>query len=374
MDSSVLLFHNIPLDARKIIYSYIDVDDYLKSYPIIDLHKNEYVIHESLYESYNSIITHCDETSLIICAAIFADKEPLDDYRNQSIANTSKKRGRNGYLKRDIHLECVVTALLANGGYIKLLILLTQFHHPFKFNFLLCSEIGKTGNMHMLRWALQAKRLSQESQRMTRRAVRERQSEDQPTIGLSLKEKQTIILFAGIFEQTQILRWAVDQEIRKTSCVYVHSVIQKSLRSLRWFHRFQWPLPSNIDLCEIAVLTSDYNIFNWCLDHQKANMKTLYCCRAAENGDLRMLQWLRDVKNCPWSTSTIMAAIYNGHFSVIPWCLKNGAPYSGLQIDPGIFLSDAFAAEFTFREEHWYNPRLVFINGRMGVPAGRIHS
>jgi len=384
-------FVNIPLDVRIIIYSYIDVHKYLKSFRVIDLIRNEYVLHESLYEDYNSIICHggdsFDEnnhggdyrvkgTSLVICAALFADKEALKNYQNEGKCITSgkRKRGRNIYLKRDINLDCVITALLASGGHKNLLIVLTQTINPLRYNFLLCSEIGKTDNMDLLKWALQAKRIYHDSQRMTRRAVREKKSEDRPTIGLSLKEKQTIIIFAGMFEQPRILRWAMDQDIERTALVYVHSVIQKSLRSLRYFYRFKWPLPSNIDLCEIAVLTSDCDIFNWCEHHQKANMKTLYCCRASENGDIRMLQWLRDVKNCPWSTSTIMAAIYNGHFSVIRWCLKNGAPCSGLQIDPGIFLLDAFAAEFTFRQEQLYNPRLVFINGRMGVPAGRAHS
>jgi len=50
------------------------------------------------------------------------------------------------------------------------------------------------------------------------------------------------------------------------------------------------------------------------------------CAKAAEGGQLEVLQWLRS-NGAPWAQYICCYAAYGGHLEVIQWCRANGAPW-----------------------------------------------
>src|SRR5207302_593118 len=52
----------------------------------------------------------------------------------------------------------------------------------------------------------------------------------------------------------------------------------------------------------------------------------LPCAWAASNGNLKMLQWLRE-KGCPWDASTCSYAAQGGHLEVLQWARDQGCPW-----------------------------------------------
>jgi len=81
-------------------------------------------------------------------------------------------------------------------------------------------------------------------------------------------------------------------------------------------------------VCEHAIAIGRKDIFQWGYKVEEDLKNPIYCRRAAERGDLRMLQWLRNDLNCPWDETTLAAAAMNGHDDVVYWAFENSAPFN----------------------------------------------
>ena len=56
------------------------------------------------------------------------------------------------------------------------------------------------------------------------------------------------------------------------------------------------------------------------------------CMRAAQNGRLEVLQWLR-TNGCPWNAETCNAAARDGQLETLRWGRENGCPWNAATRD-----------------------------------------
>ena len=58
----------------------------------------------------------------------------------------------------------------------------------------------------------------------------------------------------------------------------------------------------------------------------RAELTVGLCASAAEGGQLKVLQWLRE-NECPWDEKTCEYAAKGGHLEVLKWARENGCPW-----------------------------------------------
>ena len=63
----------------------------------------------------------------------------------------------------------------------------------------------------------------------------------------------------------------------------------------------------------------------WLKDTNQLVLDVHPCEGAANSGDLKTLQWLRD-QGCPWDSYTWSTAFKNGHIETANWARANGCP------------------------------------------------
>lgn len=123
---------------------------------------------------------------------------------------------------------------------------------------------------------------------------------------------------------------------------------------LKWFHENGWPLTKqhSVEFCGIAGSFNHFEILRWLLDIKiKPAGNTLKCiirkgdmefaeyaiscgaplsasaCHAAAMyGRLDFLIWLRNEKNCPWTSHTCEAAASIGNLGIVQWAFRQGCP------------------------------------------------
>jgi hypothetical protein len=77
--------------------------------------------------------------------------------------------------------------------------------------------------------------------------------------------------------------------------------------------------------CAYAAYYGHLDVIQWC--HKNGCEWDEYtCANAAKNGHLDVIQWCRQ-NGCPWDIRTCAYAAKNGHLDVIKWCRQNGCPW-----------------------------------------------
>ena len=54
-----------------------------------------------------------------------------------------------------------------------------------------------------------------------------------------------------------------------------------------------------------------------------------FIAQVAKGGNVDLLRWLREEKNCPWGDRTCSWAAYDGHLECLQYAHKNGCPLTG---------------------------------------------
>ena len=70
------------------------------------------------------------------------------------------------------------------------------------------------------------------------------------------------------------------------------------------------------------------SVLEWAKDHgyDFTDVRNKHvCATAARNGNLFILQWLRQ-NDCPWDFRVVASARANGHEDVAEWAIENGCP------------------------------------------------
>ena len=75
-----------------------------------------------------------------------------------------------------------------------------------------------------------------------------------------------------------------------------------------------------------AIIEGKMKIVKWAWHHEEKHSWNSYLCKkAAENGHLEVLKWLRGA-GCNWDSHTCAYAALNGHVEILKWAYKNGCP------------------------------------------------
>ena len=164
------------------------------------------------------------------------------------------------------------------------------------------------------------------------------------------------------------------KHLRAVSCEWDEKTTTNAIQGgylhiLRWARSCNPPCPLVENACDLAIKANDLDVLKWLieqgcmleLDHafdtwitfhredtcstynsNKHYLQFLYdsgCAvnettmeYAARNGDLDMVQWLRNVTNCPWDASTCACAARGGHLHVLKWVRQNGCEWDGASI------------------------------------------
>ncbi len=99
------------------------------------------------------------------------------------------------------------------------------------------------------------------------------------------------------------------------------------LKILQWIHTLfinakHW----NTWVCTLAAENGHLKLLQW-LRENDCPWDELTCAYAAGCGQLEVLQWARQqVPPAPWNEWTCALAVKGGHLSVLQWARENGAP------------------------------------------------
>ena len=323
------LITDLASDVKRIILSYVDTVLFIESLKSIESE-----------DSYDCSQGVSDEKRLIILASILGDISMITEFNHitqrpyppASVRNKKRKRvitknsngtkDREGDVpeeSRDPKFECIINAFLAQGQFFNALETLNSYTEPFHYNAWMCAEIGKSGNIKIFKWALHARRPNflKTSHVCSR--------------GLNLMEKHYVCAYAASMGNKKLLEEYHANNHHKSGITYKFAANYDDIDLLEWLYENSWPIicEDQCDLGEIAVIKGRKDLFEWALGKQACKLKTLYCCRAAENGNIDILKWLR-AQGCPWSESTLGAAAMNGHTDIVHWAFFHDAPYNNL--------------------------------------------
>lgn len=90
------------------------------------------------------------------------------------------------------------------------------------------------------------------------------------------------------------------------------------------------------DLILRAIGLGSTSLVAWYRDRLRYPLTTDLTDAAARDGNLTMLQWLRE-NQCPWDVNTCAEAARGGHLAVMQWAAANGCPRYRTLSDGGPF-------------------------------------
>jgi len=105
-------------------------------------------------------------------------------------------------------------------------------------------------------------------------------------------------------------------------CLYVQDFVE-SVPRLAWAkaNGCKW----NEATCARAAEGGQLEVLQWAREHHCPwNANT--CRHAARGGNLAMLQWAWE-NDCPWDAETCGNAATNGHLEVLQWARQQGCPW-----------------------------------------------
>ncbi|KAL6080170.1 Ankyrin repeat domain-containing protein 60 [Balamuthia mandrillaris] len=83
-------------------------------------------------------------------------------------------------------------------------------------------------------------------------------------------------------------------------------------------------------MCKQAILREDREFLEWAArnDREKSFFNERVCAAAAAEGQLQLLQWLREKTGCPWDESTCISLASLGNLEALQWVRENGCPWN----------------------------------------------
>jgi hypothetical protein len=151
------------------------------------------------------------------------------------------------------------------------------------------------------------------------------------------------------------------QHLRAVGCEWDEKTTNNAIWG-RYIHILKWarscspPCPLDYHACKLAIQGNDLGVLMWlrqegcvlaldyamdaCITHKSNRLlQFLYdsgCTVddftmniAAQQGDLKVVQWLHDKTNCPWNTATCARAAKGGHLHVLKFLRQNGCEWDG---------------------------------------------
>jgi len=101
-------------------------------------------------------------------------------------------------------------------------------------------------------------------------------------------------------------------------------LIKRSSRAGDLKEKFWIEEMSSISTLEVAWEHFPWGTYN---DHFEEEMdETYFCMRVAQTNKLELLKWAREEKKCKWHEETIIAAARQGNLEMVKYCVANECP------------------------------------------------
>jgi len=262
-------FLNIPLDVRKIIYCWAETNEILRQVKYIhpEINENISLLLQDFNCSYQGPYEVSDALSPILLAAVMRDREWLTEFVQTTQHQSRSKRNRNGDIimlsprsGRNICIESIICSLLARLNDLGILILLNNVESPFNFGYLLMAEIGKNGNMNILRWALSVNRNEKQLNRK--------------------REERYLCAYAAYHSHLNILQLAKSEiELENLPTIaYQCAAYGGHLDILEWLYRSHWPKNNYVLVSEHEIAIGRRDNFEWSYKIEEVILEDpIYC-------------------------------------------------------------------------------------------------
>ena len=132
------------------------------------------------------------------------------------------------------------------------------------------------------------------------------------------------------------LQWSWERNVRKNtgenvwwyhSTSFCHKLAQTNkLEFLKWARE-----EKNCDIWDgkttiAAIKQGNVEMLKYCLEND-CPTSSIVCERAAENGHLECLKYLREVAGAPWDKNTVLGAAENAHLHILKYLVEGRYPY-----------------------------------------------
>lgn len=131
--------------------------------------------------------------------------------------------------------------------------------------------------------------------------------------------------FAAAYDHLHILTWAWNErgyrQIYNDACY--KAAKNGHVRSLQWLrdHEYEW----DDNVCASAAWGGHLHVLKWLRDNG-CPWSASTCSGAASGGHLHILKWARD-NGCMWDEGTTHEAAQEGHLHVLKWACAHGCPW-----------------------------------------------
>lgn len=208
----------------------------------------------------------------------------------------------------------------------------------------------KKGYLNLLEWASDNKYLCHDRYSLIHCVVRDILLEegipDKFQIGCA-----NYCCIASEYGHLDVLRWLIENNYPWTLDMSTIASTKGHLHILQWLKDNNFPLSD--EAFESAIPGNHLDVLKWIALNKnplKWNLKSS-CAKAAQYGNLEILQWLRKTKApneikkpkwvssvehygvsvglcppCPWSWDVYMHAAFGGHLHILCWAKDNGCP------------------------------------------------
>lgn len=243
----------------------------------------------------------------------------MDDKKNKSVWRTTER---------------YVCISAARGGYLDVLKWARNQNPPYSWSREACSSAASNGHFETLKWM---------------------RAQDPPC-----EWDDDTCSFAAQNGHLEIIQWARRQD---PPCPWHSFTCELSARYghfevLKWLRSQDPPCPWDYYVCTYAARNGHFDILRWArsqdppcewdnhpikfaVEHARLDFlqwaheenpkdfpcDSWTCVRAAEYGQLEILQWLRSLDPpCFWNFQTILSAVKHDHWDVARWAYANGCP------------------------------------------------
>lgn len=135
---------------------------------------------------------------------------------------------------------------------------------------------------------------------------------------------ERICAVAAHFGKTEVLKWLRARNCPWDPMTCAEAARRGHLDTLKWVRHngCTWDEMT----FELAVSESRHDILHWVLEQSPpCPYDERGCKKAAENGDVKTLMWIRD-RGCPWDGEVLYEAARAKHEETLEWASQNGCP------------------------------------------------
>jgi hypothetical protein len=128
-------------------------------------------------------------------------------------------------------------------------------------------------------------------------------------------------------KQENFFKWMKRYSDVNQEAICIYMVEWGHVEVLKWCkdHGYKWNKWIGIS----AASQNNFELLKWCINYYRdpCPLDVMICSCVAENGNLKMLKWVRK-KGCPWDEYTCIEAARYDHIKLLKWAHQNGCRWN----------------------------------------------